>query len=131
MGNPYGAFKLTSGQNKKVSVLEPIESVVELKNELLKDTNSGESNQEIWDDGTSQLLKKEDIDRLREKGVSGSEIISHLVENSKTFQSKTEFSQEKYVNKKEGKYTEFVEIVKPSIRLLSKHYYSQDPMKIL
>lgn len=105
--------------------------VVELKSDLMKDITSGENNQEIWDDGTSQQLTKDDIDKLRAKGISGSEIISQLVENSKTFQSKTEFSQEKYLNKKEEKYTECIEILRPSIRLLSKQFYTQDPMKVL
>lgn len=111
--------------------MEPVNSVVELKKELLKDANSGESNQEIWDDGTSQQLKKEDIEELRDQGLSGSEILSQLVENSKTFQIKTEFSQEKYLNKKEEKYSEWVEVLKTNIRLLAKYYYSQDPVKVL
>ncbi len=132
IGLPYGPFRLVSGPSKKISILEPVDSMVEsMKSELLKDISSGENNQDIWDDGKSQLLKKEDIDHLREQGISGSQIISQLLENSKSFQNKTEYAQEKYVNKKEGKYTEYVEIMRPSIRLLAKHFYTQDPMKIL
>lgn len=111
-------------------ILEPAENVVELK-EIIKDLGSGESNKEIWDDGTSQQLKKEDIEQLRGQGLTGTEIVSQLVENSKTFQIKTEFSQEKYLNKKEEKYSEWLEVLKPNIRHLAKCFYSQDPMKIL
>ena len=54
-----------------------------------------------------------------------------LVENSKTFQIKTEFSQEKYLNKKEQKYGEWVEILRPNIRLLAKFFYQEDPTKVM
>lgn len=128
VGKPFGAFKMVN--KRGAADLEPTDTVVVLKKELLKNVQSGESNQTIWDDGTSQTLKKEDIDGFREKGVTGTEIVSHLLENSKSFQIKTEFSQEKYVNKKEEKYSEWVEILKPNIRHLSKIYH-QDPTKIL
>lgn len=128
-GKPFGAFRLVGTGKKRL--LEPTDSLCEIKEELMKNVCSGENNQDIWDDGTSQQLKKEDIDQLKQQGISGSEIVSQLVENSKTFQIKTEFSQEKYLNKKEEKYSEYLEILQPSIRLLSRHFYSQDPMKIL
>lgn len=130
LGKPHGMFKLSKTSGKALT-LEPVDSVVELKKELLKDANSGESNQEIWDDGKSQQLKKEDIEGFRDQGLTGGEILSQLVENSKTFAIKTEFSQEKYLNKKEEKYSEWVEILKPSVRLLAKYYHSHDAMKVL
>ena len=130
VGKQHGMFKLKRNPNGKLFLLEPAEEVVEMK-EMLKDLGSGESNKEIWDDGTSQQLNKEDIEQLRCKGLTGTEIVSQLVENSKTFQIKTEFSQEKYLNKKEEKYSEWLEVLKPNIRHLANFYHSQDPMKIL
>ncbi|KZS11455.1 tRNA- -methyltransferase non-catalytic subunit TRM6 [Daphnia magna] len=132
LGKPHGTFKLSRSEENesKAFALVPSSDVVEMK-EKLKDLNSGENNKEIWDDGRSQQLKKEDIEELRGQGLTGSEIVSQLVENSKTFQIKTEFSQEKYLNKKEEKYSEWVEILKPNIRHLAKYFHSQDPMQIL
>ncbi len=132
VGKSFGTFKLIRDNSGKSGalLLEPAEDVVEMK-EMLKDLGSGDSNKEIWDDGTSQQLKKEDIEELRGQGLTGTEIVSQLVENSKTFQIKTEFSQEKYLNKKEEKYSEWLEIVKPNIRHLANFFHSQDPMKIL
>lgn len=129
IGKPYGPFKIIN--KKGAADLEATDAVVVLKKELLKDVQSGESNQTIWDDGTSQQLKKDDIEVLREQGVTGSAIVSQLLENSKSFQIKTEFSQEKYVNKKEEKYSEWLEILKPNIRHVAKIYHLQDPTKIL
>lgn len=123
-------FKITSSQGGQ-SILEPTNNVVEIKKELLKDVNAGEDNQDIWDDGTAQQLKQEDINQLKVQGISGSEIVSQLMENSKTFQNRTEFSQEKYLTKKEEKYSDWLQISVPTVRLLAKYYYAQDPMKIL
>nr|SVE69954.1 EOG090X0AAB [Eubosmina coregoni] len=131
VGKPHGLFKLTQGSKAKVLNLEPASYILEMKKELLKDATSGESNEKIWDDGTAQQLKKEDIDNLRQRGLTGTEIVTHLVENSKTFQIKTEFSQEKYLNKKEQKYGEFVEILRPNIRTLAKFFHQEDPTKVM
>lgn len=59
------------------------------------------------------------------------EIIETIIANSKSFNEKTEFSQEKYIKKKEKKYFEFVQIRKPTIRLLAEIFYRQDPEKAL
>jgi tRNA (adenine-N(1)-)-methyltransferase non-catalytic subunit len=91
--------------------------------------NLGENNQFLNDDGSSQKLTKDAIMDLKAKGVEGEvfseffvhntsldfiscsyltkhktpfyqDIIERLIENSETFEKKTEFSQEKYLNKK-------------------------------
>lgn len=61
--------------------------------EIIKDITSGEDNRDIVDDGSSQKLSSEEIVNLRACGVSAQGIVSQLVENSKTFMNKTEYSQ--------------------------------------
>lgn len=68
---------------------------------------------------------------MRESVSDSKEIIGTLVANSKSFNEKTEFSQEKYIRKKEKKYFDYVQIRKPTIRLLSEIFYTQDPEKPL
>lgn len=51
--------------------------------------------------------------------------------NSTTFSEKTEFSQEKYLKKKEKKYFEYIQIRRPTMRLLAHIFYRQDPEKVL
>lgn len=68
---------------------------------------------------------------MRENISDSKEIVSTLVANSKSFNEKTEFSQEKYIRKKEKKYFEFVQIRRPTIRLLSEIFYRQDTDKAL
>lgn len=68
---------------------------------------------------------------MREKTSDSKEIIGTLVANSKSFNEKTEFSQEKYIKKKEKKYFDFIQIRKPTIRLIADIFYRQDPEKPL
>uniref|UniRef100_A0A1B6HIR9 tRNA (adenine(58)-N(1))-methyltransferase non-catalytic subunit TRM6 n=1 Tax=Homalodisca liturata TaxID=320908 RepID=A0A1B6HIR9_9HEMI len=91
-----------------------------------KDLSSGLDNRNICDDGSSQLLTSDSIEELRDNGIAPKAIIEHLIENSKTFQTKTEYSQEKYIKKKEKKYFEFISILRPTIRLLADILYSRD-----
>ncbi|XP_030381144.1 tRNA (adenine(58)-N(1))-methyltransferase non-catalytic subunit TRM6 [Scaptodrosophila lebanonensis] len=94
-------------------------------------SSSGEDNRDICDNGEAQALKSEDIEQLREECNESSKIIEKLVENSKTFHTRTEYSQEKYLKKKEKKYFEFVQIRLPSIRLMADIFYRQDAEKVM
>ncbi len=64
------------------------------------------------DTNTAQKLQKEDIQSMKSSGVSGSEIIKNLIVNSDTWSSKTEFSQEKWLKRKQKKYMRTARVVK-------------------
>lgn len=68
---------------------------------------------------------------MRETKTDSMEIIEKIVANSKTFNEKTEFSQEKYLKKKEKKYFEYIQIRRPTLRLLAHIYYRQDSEKVM
>lgn len=106
---------------------------LEMRNirEVLGISSSGEDNRNIKDDGDSQALKPEDIEQLRDECSESTKIIEKIVENSKTFHTKTEYSQEKYLKKKEKKYFEFVQIRQPTLRLIAEIYYRQDAEKVM
>lgn len=90
----------------------------------------GVDNRLINDNGTSQQLSKENILDLRKSGKSGKEIVQTLIQNSTSFSTKTEYSQEKYIRKKGNKYFQYFTICKPTIKLLQEIYFRQDFMKI-
>lgn len=79
----------------------------------------------------NQKLSKEDIQSMEKDGISGSEIIQELVENSSTFNERTEYSKAKYVQKKKKKYVPQFLVLKPSARLLAEMYFFKNPGKIL
>lgn len=130
---PYcSTFKMIpqESRKKKVFSLELCTNSVDLK-DLLQTKESGTDNRNILDDGRSQGLSSVEIEKLRETCTSSTEIVGQLVENSKTFGSKTEYAQEKYLAKKEKKYFEYIQIKLPTVRLLTEIFYRQDPDKIL
>lgn len=66
--------------------------------------NAGQDNRNLCDEGSAnQTLQHDEIEQLKSEGVSGQEIISQLVSKSATFEKKTAFSQQKYLNKKKKK----------------------------
>ncbi|CAF3490836.1 unnamed protein product [Adineta steineri] len=93
--------------------------------------NAGQDNRNLCDEGTvNQVLQQEEIEQLKSEGVSGQSIISQLVSKSATFDKKTVFSQQKYLNKKKKKYIQIYRAWKPSIRLLCQAY-THDLQKIM
>ncbi|XP_035905100.1 tRNA (adenine(58)-N(1))-methyltransferase non-catalytic subunit TRM6 [Anopheles stephensi] len=119
-------------RGKRIYTLDALSTPSEIRNlkELLI-KESGNDNRNIIDDRQSQALSTEEILKLREECESSSEVIGKLVENSKSFATKTEYSQEKYLKRKEKKYFEYITIRRPSIRLLADIYWRLDPEKVL
>ncbi|KAL9706759.1 hypothetical protein quinque_010277 [Culex quinquefasciatus] len=129
---PYhSTFQLVpkEGRNRRLYSLDPVTEIRNLKELLIKE--SGVDNRNIVDDRSTQNLSAEEIQKLREECESSSEIVGKLVENSKSFASKTEYSQEKYLKRKEKKYFEYVQIKRPSIRLIADIYWRLDVDKVM
>lgn len=87
-------------------------------------------NRSLVDNNKSQALTSEDIAKLKKENVDAKTIISTLVEGSQTFHTKTQFAQEKYVERKKKKYLNFVKIVPPSVELICDHYFNGDADKV-
>jgi len=80
----------------------------------------------LLDDRANQKLSHEEILEMQRKGVEGQDIIKALVDNSASFQSKTEFSQAKYIKKKQQKYdNSYLDII-TALSLIKNH---QDTFK--
>ncbi|KAH8306743.1 hypothetical protein KR044_012096 [Drosophila immigrans] len=140
LDQPYGStFKMCVKESKAGKRGAQRQHTLELvsENELrsirdvLNISSSGADNRDISDNGEAQSLKSEDIEQLRVACNESSKIIEKLVENSKTFHTRTEYSQDKYLLKKEKKYFEFVQIRQPSIRLMADIFHRQDAEKIM
>ncbi len=61
-------------------------------------------NRNINDDQSKQGLTSDHIENLKENGATGQDIIDKLIENSATFNMKTQFSKEKWLKKKQQRY---------------------------
>lgn len=55
----------------------------------------------------------QDIEELRNQGVSGQEIVERLAQGSKNFENKTEFAQRKWLKRKAKKYCPYAIVRRP------------------
>lgn len=97
---------------KTPTALEDDEAVADDNTFPSVDTDQSCDNRNLVDDNQSQRLAAEDIERLRQSGARGSEIVDKLIENSATFGQKTEFSKAKWIAKKQLKYQPRCRIVR-------------------
>lgn len=126
----FSKFKMVpKGKKGREFGLEWTDEALELKDEI-EIKISGEDNRDIKDDGRSQKLTADEIKELAIDGNSASGIVETLISNSNTFHSKTEYSQEKYLKKKEKKYSEHLQILRPNLRLIADIMYKLEPEKI-
>ncbi|TPX48873.1 hypothetical protein SeMB42_g02812 [Synchytrium endobioticum] len=93
------------------------------------------NNREIHDVGApGQKLSRDEIEALKKdslKGnVSSQELIKTLVENSASFDKKTEFSKAKYIKKKQAKFTKAFIPTLPTARSLCDFFFEEDREKI-
>ena len=80
-------------------------------------------NRDITDDTTKQLVQEAQINEKRAKGADGREIIDSLIQNSSTYNLKTQFSKEKWLKKKMQKYMVTFEVKKPGYVELCDLYF--------
>jgi tRNA (adenine-N(1)-)-methyltransferase non-catalytic subunit len=125
-------FKMIPQKNgKREFTLEACQKIESLSDAVLKEVPSGKDNRNITDDGSSQALSTDEIVGMRDSGLSPINIVGMLIENSKTFKNKTEYSQEKYLKKKEKKYFDYIIIRRPTLRLLAEIFYNRDQFKVM
>ncbi|XP_011301509.1 tRNA (adenine(58)-N(1))-methyltransferase non-catalytic subunit TRM6 [Fopius arisanus] len=131
VNKPYWTtFKMFPSKISKKHVSLEVALKAETMEDIRQGMSSGTDNRSITDDGTSQKLSKEEIEDLRDAGKSSKEIVTSLISNSTSFATKTEFSQEKYIKKKEKKYCRYLTMKKPSISMIQEIYFRQDSSKI-
>ncbi|KAI9912620.1 hypothetical protein PsorP6_006202 [Peronosclerospora sorghi] len=128
IGSSYGAtFEV---QNKKLVQVDgglfPDPVAPEMGENFVPDGD----NRDYADTNSAQTLKQTDIGALREKGASGEEIIQKLVENSSTWETKTEFSKQKYLKRKQQKYMPRVRFLRCTADSLCRTYRLKNPAKI-
>ncbi|KAG5182453.1 Gcd10p family-domain-containing protein [Tribonema minus] len=86
-------------------------------------------NRNLVDSQTAQSLTHQDIERMKAAGTSGREIIQSLVNNSETFESKTEFSQAKWLARKARKYRPRVRLERVTAHGLCTIYTERNALK--
>ena len=88
-------------------------------------------NRNLVDNNKSQSLQFEEIEQMRHDGTHGSAIVNKLIENSATFDQKTEFSKAKYIKKKQQKYQQRCRIVRCTPYSICEAVFANRPKLLL
>jgi tRNA (adenine-N(1)-)-methyltransferase non-catalytic subunit len=103
-GQPYGSiFEISKGGLRLLSGQDHLKHSEASSASLSAAAAEGADNRDLIDTNTSQRLTDDDIRVMRSDGASGSEIIKALVNNSESWHTKTQFSQQKWLARKEQK----------------------------
>jgi hypothetical protein len=128
IGLDYGAhYAVNDGQLKALSFAE-VDDVFQLFG--LERNADDADNRNMAQDGSAQTLDADSIQQLKTSRVDGREIVGELVGNSKTFATRTAFSQQKYLAKKKRKYVPMIQILRPTARTIAHALYASDPKAI-
>lgn len=91
--------------------------------------NVTETNELFTQDNTAQSLSPDEITELKGK-CSGEDVVAAIASSSATFASKTKFSQEKYLRKKQRKHVQQVVVLRPSVMELCEAYLKNSRQKM-
>ncbi|CAN0068857.1 unnamed protein product [Discosporangium mesarthrocarpum] len=87
-------------------------------------------NRDFVDTNTAQKLTESDIRKMKEEGKESETIIKALVENSDTWRSKTQYSQQKWLQRKQKKYSPRIKVVKNTARNVCDAYFAKHREKV-
>ena len=88
-------------------------------------------NRNLVDNNKSQNLNQDQLAKLVRGGTEGAAIVRSLVENSKTFEHKTEFSKAKYIVRKQKKYQLRCRMVRCTPYSVCETLFKKDQRKMM
>ncbi|BGP23270.1 eukaryotic translation initiation factor 3 62 kDa subunit [Rhodotorula toruloides] len=118
VGRPYGHTYEISEDGKLSTVQVTLHEIEET-----------EANNEFITSSGAQALSFVDIKALKDRGLSGREIIQKQIEEHKTYELKTEYSKEKYMKKKEAKYLQMFTPLEPTVHQIAQYHFEKQASK--
>lgn len=120
IGHPYG---LTYEIHGKELTVQPPCTLQEVE-------ETGATNELINDGEFVQPLTLGEIEGFKKSGLHASEIIKAQIEQHANYSMKTEYSKEKYRQRKEAKYSKTFSTVEPTIHNVCDHWFKKDQNRI-
>ena len=87
-------------------------------------------NRRLVDDNQSQALKSDDLKKLVQDGMDGSKIVQSLIDNSATFDTKTDFSKQKYIIRRQLKHQPRCRLVRCTGRTICEANHWKESRKL-
>lgn len=88
-------------------------------------------NRHLVDNNTSQSLHHDEVKKLQEQGIHGSDIVKKLIKHSASFQNKTDFSKAKYVLRKQKKYQPRCRVVRCTAATICEALFFREPRRLM
>lgn len=117
-GKPYGLFEVSNNQCTPMSVDRLIEEL-QLQEAAVSTVPAPETTEtdesrvviapsalKLEPEQKRQKLEMDAVLEMKKQGVSGQEMVARLVEGSASFQTRTVFSQSKYIKRKAKKHSD-------------------------
>ncbi|KPV76565.1 uncharacterized protein RHOBADRAFT_13002 [Rhodotorula graminis WP1] len=95
----------------------------------LNEIEETEANNEFIASQGAQTLSPDEIQALKDSGLSGREIIQKQIEEHKSFELKTEYSKEKYLKRKEAKWMQVFTPLEPTVHQMAQFHFDKQPSK--
>ncbi|CAJ0962582.1 unnamed protein product, partial [Mesorhabditis belari] len=137
IGQPFGLFEINSGIPAPISFAKLLaDGTVDIDAQVENSSTEApqyapSSDQAALNDAQArQKYSEEEIDEMKRKGASASELVAKLVEGSQTFHNRTEYAKSKYIRKKARKHSDRIFVLRPTVRLLCESYYKKDADRI-
>lgn len=119
VGLPYGhTYEIAPGGGS----IHPIHVTL---NEL----EETEANNQLIASTGAQTLTFDDIQALKDSGLTGREIIQKQIDEHKAFELKTEYSKDKYLKRKQAKYLQLFTPLEPTVHQIAEFNYDRQPSK--
>ncbi|KAI6047888.1 Gcd10p family-domain-containing protein [Pisolithus marmoratus] len=120
IGQPYGSsYEI---HNKKLK---------RIPQRTMQDIAETDATNELINDGDSvQPLTVAEIEDMKKSGFHASEIIKTQIEQHANYSLKTEYSKDKYRQRKEAKYSRCFEIIEPTIHEVCDYWFRKDHHRI-
>ena len=126
VGTPYGSvFEIGKRKLTYLPEAEHLTRTEASSASLAEDAAHAADNRDLTDSSQHQKLSSDDIQELRLSGASGQEIINALMENSDSWESKTVFSQQKWLARKEQKYAPRLRVVRTDAPAVCQSYFEK------
>ncbi|KAL4070689.1 Gcd10p family-domain-containing protein [Scleroderma citrinum] len=120
IGQPYGLpYEI---HDKRLRRLPP---------RTMQEIEETDATNELINDGDLvQPLTVAEIESLKKSGVHASDIIQAQIEQHTNYTLKTEYSKEKYKQRKEAKYSKCFETIEPTVYSICDYWFKKDHHRI-
>ena len=128
----YGSFKgnlLVDHPYGHTYEIDPATASIHPIEVALNDVEETDANNQLIASTGAQALTFDDIQALKDSGLTGREIIQRQIDEHKAFELKTEYSKDKYLKRKQAKYLQLFTPLEPTVHQIAQFNFDRQASK--